>query len=376
MSLKLQMFMAKVLIIFSVILIIFGTFLQFKDKRILDPKNDVTILARNDRFIAITPVDKDDLALLEEVKEQEDKSNKTDNGVATFSPIPSIPNGDLPSFAPSIKPEVSVSPSISPNVSPSIQPVEPTPSQEPVVEDNTSEVVDPIVDVRNNNNELRRSIEDKFGIIVKFGDETSGYSVGGMGTEIISDVYAQQNALTNLNNSLTLYPSGFFQEIKNGGYPLTIYLIKRYSKGNVTGVTDSTYKKVLISVASDYSFNDTLHHELYHYIEKFIFSKGFRFTSWNTLNPSDFNYGVVNGTLSYSRTYSADSYFVNNYAQTDQFEDRASTFEYMMMPNKASCLNNGKTIWLKAKTMSEQIDFFLNSVSSDVTEYWERHIYS
>ena len=376
MSLKLQMFMAKVLIIFSVILIIFGTFLQFKDKRILDPKNDVTILARNDRFIAITPVDKDDLALLEEVKEQENKSNKTDNSVATFSPIPSIPNGDLPSFAPSIKPEVSVSPSISPNVSPSIQPVEPTPSQEPVVEDNTTEVVDPIVDVRNNNNELRKSIEDKFGIIVKFGDETSGYSVGGMGTEIISDIYAQQTALTSLNNALSLYPSCFFQEIKNGGYPLTIYLIKRYSKGNVTGVTDSTYKKVLISVASDYSFNDTLHHELYHYIEKFIFSKGFRFTSWNTLNPSDFNYGVVNGTLSYSRTYSADSYFVNNYAQTDQFEDRASTFEYMMMPNKASCLNNGKTIWLKAKTMSEQIDFFLNSVSSDVTEYWERHIYS
>ena len=149
-----------------------------------------------------------------------------------------------------------------------------------------------------------------------------------------------------------------------------------YSKGNVTGVTDSTYKRVLISVASDYSFSDTLHHELYHYIEKFIFSKGFRFTSWNTLNPVDFNYGVVNGTLSYSRTYSADSYFVNNYAQTDQFEDRASTFEYMMMPNKASCLNNGKTIWLKAKTMSEQIDFFLNSVSPDVTEYWERHVYS
>ena len=372
MSLKIQMFMAKVLIVFSVILIFFGTYLQFKDKRILDPKNDVTILARNDRLIAITPIDKDDLALLEDVKEQEDKSNKIDNVVSTFSPIPSIADGDLPSITPSIIPEVSISPS----VSPSIQPVEPIPKDEVVIENNNSEIIDPTIDVRNANNELRRSIEDKFGIVVKFGEETNGYSVGGMSTEIISDVYAQQTALTSLNNALSLYPSGFFQEIKNGGYPLTIYLIKRYSKGNVTGVTDSTYKRVLISVASDYSFSDTLHHELYHYIEKFIFSKGFRFTSWNTLNPTDFNYGVVNGTLSYSRTYSADSYFVNNYAQTDQFEDRASTFEYMMMPNKASCLNNGKTIWLKAKTMSEQIDFFLNSVSPDVTEYWERHVYS
>ena len=47
----------------------------------------------------------------------------------------------------------------------------------------------------------------------------------------------------------------------------------------------------------------------------------------------------------------------------------------MMKKNKASCLNYGKTVWLKAKTMSEQIDYFFNTVNPTVTEYWERHIY-
>ena len=171
------------------------------------------------------------------------------------------------------------------------------------------------------------------------------------------------------------YPKGFFQEISNNGYPLTIYLIKRYSTANVTGVTDSTYNNMVISIATDYSFDDTLHHEVYHYVEKYIFSKGFRFTSWNTLNPADFSYGTINANYAYSRTYSEDAFFVNSYAQTDEYEDRASTFEYMMMKNKASCLNYGKTVWLKAKTMCEQIDYFLDSVSSNVTEYWERHVY-
>ncbi len=376
MPIKVELLIARLLIVFSVILIILGVTLQFKDSRVLDPKNDVTVLARNDRVIAITPVDKDDIAMLEEVKVQEESSNKPSNVIETFTPIPSTnPSNGLPSITPSMVPEVSVIPSVSPSLTPMPE-INPSVEQTPLEGENVSEVVDPQFDISESNKELRTSIENKYGIIVKYGSETNGYSVGGMSTEIISDVYAQQTALNNLNNTLALYPSGFFEEIKNGGYPLTIYLIKRYSKLNVTGVTDSTYKKILISVASDYSFVDTLHHELYHYIEKYIFSKGFRFTSWDTLNPVDFSYGSVNASFSYSRTYSADSYFVNNYAQTDQFEDRASTFEYMMMPNKASCLNNGKIVWLKAKTMSEQIDFFLNSVSPNVTEYWERHIYT
>ena len=106
-----------------------------------------------------------------------------------------------------------------------------------------------------------------------------------------------------------------------------------------------------------------------------MLKSGATFTSWNGLNPAGFKYGVIDSAYSYSRDFSQDAFFVNSYAMTDQYEDRASTFEYMMKTNKASCLNYGKTIWLKAKTMSEQIDYFFNTVTPTVTEHWERHLY-
>ena len=55
-------------------------------------------------------------------------------------------------------------------------------------------------------------------------------------------------------------------------------------------------------------------------------------------------------------------------------EDRASTFEYMMFTNKASCLNTNKPVWKKAKFMSQLLEKYLESVKPEVTEYWERHL--
>ena len=107
------------------------------------------------------------------------------------------------------------------------------------------------------------------------------------------------------------------------------------------------------------------------FITKF---KGASYSSWNTLNLSNFTYGSARSDLSYNRTYSEDAYFVNNYAQTSANEDRASTFEYMMFTNKASCLNANKPVWKKAKFMSQLLEKYLESVKPEVTEYWERHL--
>ena len=114
---------------------------------------------------------------------------------------------------------------------------------------------------------------------------------------------------------------------------------------------------------------------IYHYLENFITKfKGANYNSWNTLNLSNFTYGSARSDLSYNRTYSEDAYFVNNYAQTSANEDRASTFEYMMFTNKASCLNANKPVWKKAKFMSQLLEKYLESVKPEVTEYWERHL--
>ena len=77
---------------------------------------------------------------------------------------------------------------------------------------------------------------------------------------------------------------------------------------------------------------------------------------------------------SFARTGAQNAYFVNDYAQVSADEDRASTFEYMMHSNKASCLNSGQPIWRKASVMSSSIDSVMNSVSPHTQEYWERHL--
>lgn len=226
------------------------------------------------------------------------------------------------------------------------------------------------------NNDLRNSIQNRYGITVRYGAETNGYTVGGLSSIMLSDANRINELLNSLNYNLSLYPSGFFQETKQGDYSLTIYLLKRYSQENVTGITDSTTKNVVISLATDYSFAESLHHELYHYIEKYMFYRGANYTTWNSLNPVGFNYGKTNTAISYVNTQDPYASFVNIYAQTDEYEDRASTFEYMMSTSEASCLVTGTTIWKKAKYMCEQIDAVFQSVSPSVTEYWERYIYN
>lgn len=341
---KSKLFLAKLLIFFSIILISFGIYLQVNGSYVLNPEKDVTVIAGGDDNISVTPVDKDDVTSTEVNTSSEE----------TPQPMPS---------------PVTPSPSNTPKPVPSISPAAPSSPQKP------SEPTITPPTVEESNVILRNELEAKYSIKIKYGNEISGYSVGGMTTTPITDATASRSALNNLKSALSLYPTDFFQEISRNGFPLTIYLIKRYSTANVTGVTDSTYNSIVISIATDYSFADTLHHEVYHYIEKYIFSKGFRFTSWNTLNPSDFTYGQINLKYAYSSVYLVDAPFVNSYAQTDEYEDRASTFEYMMMPNKASCLNYGQPVWVKARTISEQIDYFLNSVKPNVTEYWERFVY-
>ena len=330
MSVKTNFFLVKLLMFFSTVSIFFGVYFEFSKNNILHPERDVTIIAGVDDNISVTPVAKDEL-----------------NGAGSDVNGNDVLGKDSESF---ITPDFNINPNYNSN---------PGLGKNPLGEANT---------------QLRKKIEESYGIKVKYGSETNGYSVGGMTTSVISLDEEAYSALSNLNYTLSLYPEGFFQEIAADGYPLTIYLLKKYSIANVTGVTDSTNNNIVISIATDYSFADTLHHEVYHYIEKYIFSKGFRFTSWSTLNPAEFVYGTVNSNFSYSRTYSDKAFFVNNYAQTDEYEDRASTFEYMMMTNKASCLSYGNTVWLKARTMSEQIDFFFDSVDSSTVEYWERHL--
>ena len=244
------------------------------------------------------------------------------------------------------------------------------------IENNTPRPQAPEVQtIDEQNNSIRNSIQNSFGVNIKYGYEVAGYTVAGLGTVPIENSDTINSQLNNLKNTLSQYPKGLFQEIKNGGIPLTIILISEYSEPSVTGVTDSSYSYANISIAAIHPFAESFYHESYHYIERYIFKKGQNFNSWDSLNPKSFQgWGVIDGNLSYAVTFSPDAPFVNNYAQTAPTEDRASTFEYMMADSKASCLNQGTYVWNKANRMAITMETVFNSVSPYNVERWEQYL--
>ena len=85
--------------------------------------------------------------------------------------------------------------------------------------------------------------------------------------------------------------------------------------------------------------------------------------------------GTANSEIAYASNGGQESsFFVNNYAQTSEAEDRASTFEYMMANSKASCLNQNQPVWKKAKTMAQAMDAALTTCSPNIVDYWERFL--
>lgn len=339
-----QITLAKVLLSFSLVLILLGVALNLESQALVSPITNTHVIGQAENSdINITTTDKP-ITVTEEEQEttapenSNTGTNNTNNGTQNTNTNTNT-NTETPA-------------------QPSQTPQTPSPSIEEV------------------NNSLRKSIETSYGITVRYGVETNGYTVAGLSTVRLTDSNRINQLLNELNNNLALYPSGFFDETKQAGYTLTIYLIKQYSQQNVTGITDSTTPNILISLATDYSFTESLHHEIYHYIEKYMYAKGANYTTWNTLNPIGFNYGETNNTYSYVSTGNINASFVNTYAQTDQYEDRASTFEYMMDDTEAGCLQTGTPIWKKAKYISEQIDAVFQTVSPNVLEYWERYVYN
>lgn len=227
------------------------------------------------------------------------------------------------------------------------------------------------------NKRLESQVEKRYGIDVKFGAETEGYKAGELEIIPITDPNAAHDALYKLNIVLGHYPDNLFYEIKNGGIPLTIYLVDKFSQAGITGVTDSNAYYANISIATAYPFEESFYHESYHYIERYMMEKKkLYYNSWDSLNPPGFTYTEnPNPSISYAANGGEEnSYFVNNYAQTADAEDRASTFEYMMANTKAKCLNKDKPVWKKAKLMAQTIDAALDSCSPSIVDYWERFL--
>lgn len=228
------------------------------------------------------------------------------------------------------------------------------------------------------NDEYRKQLQNKYSVKIAYKNELGNYTINGYGSDKLNDDNKINNCLGEIDKTLKNYPNGFFKEMKDYGMPLTIYLVNSIS-GNVSGLTDAKDKndiKIMIAPAS--LFENTLNHELMHYIDSYIKVKGYPIDINNTMkdvNPVGFTYGDTSNEYVYYFTSVDNAYFLSSYGKTNYLEDRAVIFSDLMTRTfTKDYYANGTPINKKAKLISLQIKEHFNTLSNTGRYYWDRFL--
>ena len=228
------------------------------------------------------------------------------------------------------------------------------------------------------NDEYRKQLQNKYSVKIAYKNELGNYTINGYGSDKLNDDNKINNCLGEIDKTLKNYPNGFFKEMKDYGMPLTIYLVNSIS-GNVSGLTDAKDKndiKIMIAPAS--LFENTLNHEIMHYIDTYIKDKGYPIDINNTMkdvNPVGFTYGDTSNDYVYYFTSVDNAYFLSTYGKRNYLEDRAVLFSDMMTRTFAKdYYDDGTPINKKAKLISSQIKEHFNTLSNTGRYYWDRFL--
>ena len=228
------------------------------------------------------------------------------------------------------------------------------------------------------NDEYRKQLQNKYSVKIAYKNELGNYTINGYGSDKLNDDNKINNCLGEIDKTLKNYPNGFFKEMKDYGMPLTIYLVNNIS-GNVSGLTDAKDKndiKIMIAPAS--LFENTLNHEIMHYIDSYIKVKGYPIDINNTMkdvNPVGFTYGDTSNEYVYYFTSVDNAYFLSSYGKTNYLEDRAVIFSDLMTRTfTKDYYANGTPVNKKAKLISSQIKEHFNTLSNTGRYYWDRFL--
>lgn len=231
------------------------------------------------------------------------------------------------------------------------------------------------------NDEKIADMTSRYGVKFTVRDQSRTRVGRGNGTAIY-DEEKLKTVLNSVNYSLSLYPAGFFKEFNANGMSLTLNLLDKIDNG-LHGLSDSEFlSNVVISVAtSSYLFEETLHHEILHYIDNYIETKMYPNTpetEYVTCNPAGYTYGNPNSSLSFKYTNAQTAYFIADYGQINYKEDRATLFPRLMRPSISAgnefLKYSNSPLSCKARILIRQIDQAFNIVTSSKSIAWNRFV--
>ena len=153
-------------------------------------------------------------------------------------------------------------------------------------------------------------------------------------------------ALEDLERYFLVFNADFFSRFFGYGMNgLEIYLAdnitstskSEFGNADVVGLYIKKNNKynIVLKVNSGENINTIAYHETFHVIEDYLASFNITFASWSNLNSPNFTYSnvyytnqVFSDTLNNNK-YNDGIYFVDNYARSNELEDRARMFEFI-----------------------------------------------
>lgn len=226
-------------------------------------------------------------------------------------------------------------------------------------------------------NQLRRTMEARYGVKILYGTETGHYRPGGrITTPLVGD--AIKEALQELDRVLGWYPAGFFREFSAYGVNLSFYLVAGIAQGgSFAGFADAQFMNDLkITLLKLPLMSFTAHHEIMHAIDSFMELKmypGNPYDEYTALNPAGFQYGVFNKALVWGHSENS-AYFTTEYGQTNRREDKAEMFKFMTRESGSvgAIFARHPHLNAKARVIARQIDAVFQTAGPN--EFWTRHL--
>lgn len=194
---------------------------------------------------------------------------------------------------------------------------------------------------------LRSFLESHYGVIIRMGDECTGYPSGNYDIRIVPEGSTpfQQIAAGNsrfadllrtLDDVFSVYPPEFFSPFSDPDYMggLRFLLVDeiRMDGVNIAGVMNTEDAGFNIFLARRAAGERAIHHEIWHAMESRIgCNDPHAFDDWFELNPEDFLYAGDYGVIrTGEENLEPDDWFVREYSKIDEAEDRATVFEALM----------------------------------------------
>ena len=207
-----------------------------------------------------------------------------------------------------------------------------------------------------------KKINDDYGVEIKIRKDAN------LKFKVFKESTKGETKFDNINDSLDyaeevfkILGKDFFKEFVHDEYTgLRVYLVSDIKADiGMDGEQLRYYDKYAI-IAKSYNFRRILCHELMHAIEDGVVTKGKEiFNKWDSYNPKGFKYKEKYDSYSDPYKYTVeykkgDIYFIDNYAQTNEQEDRARIFENICM-NTTSDIKNNSHLFNKANYLEEEV---------------------